>query len=271
MENINVKINRKTRNTFLSRSVIGNDGENLQENLVFTFDDEFVEGQARLELIMPDKTLAWFPLTQVEETYQLPVKSIMTKIGKILMQVVIDEGTDQESIPIFKSNIFPVICNKSINAPGEEPPEGYASWLEIANTKLNQMDNFDIDAVKEGNTSTVTITNRFGIEKSVEILDGEPGQDGVTPTIGNNGNWYLGDIDTGKPSRGEQGLNGQDAKINGYNTLEIVAGNNIIIEQVGNRLIISATGGLPDNHLETSDGNVFMTSDNAYFIVKESD
>lgn len=31
------------------------------------------------------------------------------------------------------------------------------------------------------------------------------GTDGITPTIGANGNWYLGETDTGKPSRGEQG------------------------------------------------------------------
>ena len=37
---------------------------------------------------------------------------------------------------------------------------------------------------------------------------GPAGADGVTPTIGENGNWYLGETDTGKPSRGEQGLKG---------------------------------------------------------------
>lgn len=31
------------------------------------------------------------------------------------------------------------------------------------------------------------------------------GTDGITPTIGANGNWYLGETDTGLPSRGEQG------------------------------------------------------------------
>ena len=30
-------------------------------------------------------------------------------------------------------------------------------------------------------------------------------KDGITPHIGDNGNWYLGDTDTGKPSRGETG------------------------------------------------------------------
>lgn len=220
MENIDIVINKKTRMIQdLPRTVIGNDGENLQENLVFSFEDEFVEGQARLELLMPNKEKQWFPLTQVEETYQLPVKSILTKIGKIYMQVVVDEGTDENSVPIFKSNIFYVIVNKSINAV-DEAPEGYELWIEIANAKINEMNLMMQDLQAK--------------------------------------------VDSGY-------FNGKDAKINGLNTLEIVAGNNIIIEQIGNRLIISAISSLPDNHLETSDGNIFKTIDDAYFIVKESD
>lgn len=34
---------------------------------------------------------------------------------------------------------------------------------------------------------------------------GDAGTNGITPTIGSNGNWFLGDEDTGKPSRGEKG------------------------------------------------------------------
>ena len=34
------------------------------------------------------------------------------------------------------------------------------------------------------------------------------GKDGITPTIGKNGNWYLGSTDTGKPSRGADGTQG---------------------------------------------------------------
>lgn len=37
---------------------------------------------------------------------------------------------------------------------------------------------------------------------------GAPGKDGITPTIGDNGNWYIGTTDTGKPSRGEKGTKG---------------------------------------------------------------
>lgn len=54
-------------------------------------------------------------------------------------------------------------------------------------------------------------------------LKGEKGVDGITPTIGANGNWYLGSTDTGKPSRGEKGdkgdpgKNGSDASVTAAN------------------------------------------------------
>lgn len=33
-------------------------------------------------------------------------------------------------------------------------------------------------------------------------IKGKPGDDGITPHIGENGNWFIGDTDTGKPSQG---------------------------------------------------------------------
>jgi len=38
--------------------------------------------------------------------------------------------------------------------------------------------------------------------------DGSDGQDGVTPTIGENGNWFIGNTDTGLPSQGPEGKPG---------------------------------------------------------------
>lgn len=37
---------------------------------------------------------------------------------------------------------------------------------------------------------------------------GDKGANGITPHIGDNGNWYLGSTDTGKPSRGDPGPQG---------------------------------------------------------------
>lgn len=60
---------------------------------------------------------------------------------------------------------------------------------------------------------------------------GADGKDGITPHIGANGNWYLGDTDTGKPSRGLKGDKGDDGytpqKGIDYFTSEDIAGLNI--------------------------------------------
>ena len=50
--------------------------------------------------------------------------------------------------------------------------------------------------------------NNASLSFSEALLKGDKGADGITPHIGENGNWYLGDTDTGKPSRGEKGLKG---------------------------------------------------------------
>lgn len=55
-------------------------------------------------------------------------------------------------------------------------------------------------------TYTITMTDETSYTFTVKNGEnGDPGQDGTTPTIGENGNWYLGETDTGKPSRGEKG------------------------------------------------------------------
>ena len=54
-------------------------------------------------------------------------------------------------------------------------------------------------------TGAVSETYDGSSAKTIEI---PIGADGITPTIGDNGNWYLGDTDTNKPSRGEKGDKG---------------------------------------------------------------
>lgn len=67
----------------------------------------------------------------------------------------------------------------------------------------------------EWNLSETFINNPDDIQKAINTAlaaakaSGEfDGADGITPTIGDNGNWYLGSTDTGKPSRGEKGDKG---------------------------------------------------------------
>lgn len=57
-----------------------------------------------------------------------------------------------------------------------------------------------------------TWTNLIAVAdlKGVDGKPGAAGADGVTPHIGDNGNWYVGSTDTGKPSRGATGAPGKD-------------------------------------------------------------
>ena len=181
MSDLIIEINKKTRKVTLNNIHIGNDHENLQENLVFQF-DEFVDGQARLEYEI-NETKNYIILQKENETYTIPVQNVITIYqeqtkGKINFQLVITEGTEEENIPVFKSNIFFLICRPSINAV-TEAPEGYDLWIEQANAKLNAMDealrevdNLDIDANKVGKVTSIIITKKDGTQETINVDDG---------------------------------------------------------------------------------------------------
>ena len=176
MKNLYVNVSRETRMVDLPKQFIAVDGENLQSKLVFTFIDEFVNGQARLEYeIKGNKN--YVVLDKENNAYTIPVKNVITKEGQIDMQLVITEGTNDEEIPVFKSNKFYLYCNSSINAV-EEAPDGYELWIEQANVKLNQIDNLDIDI----ENSVITITKKDGTTKS-ENVKGEKGDKGDAGSI----------------------------------------------------------------------------------------
>lgn len=59
--------------------------------------------------------------------------------------------------------------------------------------------------------TAVSCTSQTG-EKGEKGDTGEAGADGLTPFIGENGNWWIGDTDTGVKARGEDGKDGEDAK-----------------------------------------------------------
>ena len=111
-------------------------------------------------------------------------------------------GTDEENIPVFKSNVFYLYCNKSLNAV-TDAPESYQLWIEQANTKLNAMDeaiieveNLDIDANKVADTTTITITQKDGTTKTVEIKDGDKGDSGVCVFTINSSGHLIVESDT---------------------------------------------------------------------------
>ena len=63
----------------------------------------------------------------------------------------------------------------------------------------------------------------FHITNGINGADGTAGADGKTPYIGENGNWWIGDEDTGIKSQGEKGEVGNDG--NGIVSIEEVSGD----------------------------------------------
>lgn len=178
MKNFEIKITKSTRYVdFVNdNEKVGNIGESLQSMLVFSFTDEFVNGQARLEYTINGESQYVF-MEKVGETYQTPVTSQLAQCGSVDLQLVITEGTNENEIPKFKSNVFYLPFGKSINAEVEQPEE-VEEWIDIANTKLNQVDNLDID-MKD---SVITITKKDGSTIS-ENVKGEKGDKGDAGSI----------------------------------------------------------------------------------------
>ena len=106
-----------------------------------------------------------------------------------------------------------------INDSGQvEPVEGGSGSSDLL-WRPSVSESGDLSWTQDSSTDPPEIVNIMGPQGPAG-KDGNPGQkgepgatgpagnNGITPTIGENGNWYLGETDTGKPSRGEQGPKG---------------------------------------------------------------
>ena len=121
--------------------------------------------------------------------------------------------------------VIPTIWTELGLVNGAAAPSGDSStdpslpvWAQIQ-AMIGNLDDLDtvaksslVAAINEALTKGGGEVDPAAVQKIVEdYLKANPpqagtdGKDGITPTIGSNGNWYIGDIDTGKPSRGENG------------------------------------------------------------------
>lgn len=126
--------------------------------------------------------------------------------------------------------VIPTIWTELGLVNGAAAPSGDTSsdpslpvWAQIQGM-IGNLDDLDTDAksslvaaVNEALTKGGGEVDPADVQKIVDDYlkanppqAGSDGKDGITPTIGENGNWYLGDTDTGKPSRGAAGAKGAD-------------------------------------------------------------
>lgn len=122
MDNIIISVNSASRAVLVNTEKIALYGENLQGQFVVEFVGNAIDGEARLDVFIVDANKkGYIPLTKKDDTYVGDIQSNITcNTGKIKMQVVVKQSaTTSGSVPIFKSGIFEVLIEESINA--EQP------------------------------------------------------------------------------------------------------------------------------------------------------
>lgn len=132
---------------------------------------------------------------------------VLEKKGQIEIGVVAYLVENEEEIkrfnpsPAYFNTLQGSLKDKVENTQPITPSE-MEQFEQALEDGLREVQNVDIDAEKVGNTSTVTITNRNGEEKTVQILDGAEGPQGPQGEQGPKGD------KGGQGSKGDKGDKG---------------------------------------------------------------
>ena len=225
----------------MSAILLGHSGENGAVRVAFdltAFQKAFPGGQPLLLVRRYADTTAYpAPLTVEGQTAYWTVGAADTAragYGQCELQWYLEDGT------LAKSDLFDFLVLGTLKTDAAPPDAPSRRWFEAIRRQLGDlsklttqaMDNLVAainEAAKTGSGSAGSAALRVSegyiqfrngdewenlIAKSeLEGTKGEPGEDGETPTIGENGNWYIGPEDTGKPSRGAPGAAASDAQV----------------------------------------------------------
>ena len=217
----------------MSAILLGHSGENGAVRVAFdltAFQKAFPGGQPLLLVRRYADTTAYpAPLTVEGQTAYWMVGAADTAragYGQCELQWYLEDGT------LAKSDLFDFLVLGTLKTDAAPPDAPSRRWFEAIRRQLGDLSKLTTqakenlvaainEAAKTGSGSAGSAALRVSegyiqfrngdewenlIAKSeLEGTKGEPGEDGETPTIGENGNWYIGPEDTGKPSRGAPG------------------------------------------------------------------
>lgn len=132
-----------------------------------------------------------------------------------------------------------------------ETPLSYEEWL--ASIKGEKGDKGDTGANGKDGKNGVDGKDGTNGKDGVNGTNGKDGADGKTPYIGANGNWWIGETDTGVKAAGKDGTNGVDGKdgkdgadgedgVNGTNGKDGVSVVGATIDENGNLILTLSDG-----------------------------
>lgn len=225
----------------MSAILLGHSGENGAVRVAFdltAFQKAFPGGQPLLLVRRYADTTAYpAPLTVEGQTAYWMVGAADTAragYGQCELQWYLEDGT------LAKSDLFDFLVLGTLKTDAAPPDAPSRRWFEAIRRQLGDLSKLTTqakenlvaainEAAKTGSGSAGSAALRVSegyiqfrngdewenlIAKSeLEGTKGAPGEDGETPTIGENGNWYIGPEDTGKPSRGAPGAAASDAQV----------------------------------------------------------
>ena len=173
MKDVIIKIDQNSM-VYKQETVLGISYENLQGKIIFKFLGTFPKGTAYLEYER-DTEKGYLQMNQVGEEYQLEIKSsLLTKEGRIYLQLRVTEDATPEGTPVFKSNKFYLEVKEAINATAEIPDE-YPEWIDTANEKIKEMNNLNITTERVEDGVDIVLTDKKGNTTRTEVKDGAPG------------------------------------------------------------------------------------------------
>lgn len=225
----------------MSAILLGHSGENGAVRVAFdltAFQKAFPGGQPLLLVRRYADTTAYpAPLTVEGQTAYWTVGAADTAragYGQCELQWYLEDGS------LAKSDLFDFLVLGTLKTDAAPPDAPSRRWFEAIRRQLGDLSKLTTqakenlvaainEAAKTGSRSAGSAALRVSegyiqfrngdkwenlIAKSeLEGTKGAPGEDGETPTIGQNGNWYIGPEDTGKPSRGAPGAAASDAQV----------------------------------------------------------
>ena len=136
------------------------------------------------------------------------------------VEIPLIKNADTLEIGVYSDNLYTTTAVKFKVLKSIKDEEKIEILVPEAYPEIEELDNEDLIRVYDKSEEKIGISplKKLFDKMGVAIDDalaaakasGEfDGADGITPTIGDNGNWFLGATDTGKPSHGEKGEKGE--------------------------------------------------------------
>lgn len=192
--------------------------ENDAEKILLQVPEKYEDYVKKIVFVTPEGTV-W----DLIENNEYLIKRAITKYEQVKFYIWLTKDDVD-----FRTQEKTLKFNLNHKVEGEVTPAEQSDIervLSILDSEIIKVENLDIDAIKVGDTTTITITDKEGNEKSVKILDGKDGKDG---TVGRDG---VSPVIT--ETKTQNGYDISITDITGTNTISLTNGDDGIDGQDG--------------------------------------